>query len=91
MQAQAYEGYFENGQFYPIGQIEHTSGRVRAFLTVFGETAQADTISYEKKASAQEWLDEFYGLLSKANSELREEDFPRMALNRNPELLINEE
>ena len=34
---QAYEGYWENGQFYPVGKTKKTPGRLRAFLTVLDE------------------------------------------------------
>jgi hypothetical protein len=34
---QAYEGFFENGQFYPIGQPVNLLGRRRVVLTVFDE------------------------------------------------------
>ncbi len=34
---QAYEGYWENGQFYPVGQTTKTPGRLRAFLTILDE------------------------------------------------------
>jgi len=34
---QAYEGYFENGQFYPMMQAVRTFGRRRAFLTILDE------------------------------------------------------
>ena len=41
MQAQAYEGYFENGQFYSSGLTEaHIEGRRRAFITIFDEPVQ---------------------------------------------------
>ena len=41
MQAQEYEGYFENGQFYSAGLTEaHIKGRRRAFITILDEPAQ---------------------------------------------------
>jgi hypothetical protein len=39
---QAYEGYFENGQFHAAEKISHvnTKGRRRAFITILDEPAQ---------------------------------------------------
>jgi len=34
---QAYEGYLENGQFFPIGQPIQIVGRHRVIMTVFDE------------------------------------------------------
>jgi hypothetical protein len=38
MQAQAYEGYFENGHFYTAGQTIYIPERRKVFITVFDET-----------------------------------------------------
>jgi hypothetical protein len=43
MQAQAYEGYIEGGQFYPRELPIRLAGRFRAILTVLDVPAQADT------------------------------------------------
>ena len=47
MQAQVYEGYFENGQFYPVGKTVRTRKRMRAMLTVLGvaDTSVSDATS----------------------------------------------
>ena len=37
---QAYEGYYENGHFYPVGQTMRITGRRRAFITILDEPAQ---------------------------------------------------
>ena len=34
---QAYEGYFENGQFYPAGQTMRVTGRRRAVISIFDD------------------------------------------------------
>ncbi|MCL2108312.1 MAG: DUF2281 domain-containing protein [Oscillospiraceae bacterium] len=34
---QAYEGYFENGRFYTVGETAHIKGRKRAFITILDE------------------------------------------------------
>ena len=46
---QAYEGYVEDGRFYPIGQPIQTTERRRAFLTVLDEPAKSTEIE-EKRA-----------------------------------------
>ena len=38
---QAYEGYFENGQFYPVVKTANRPGRQRAFLMVLNESAES--------------------------------------------------
>ena len=37
MQAQAYEGYFENGRFYAAGKAIHIPERQRVFITILDE------------------------------------------------------
>jgi hypothetical protein len=37
MQAQAYEGYFENGQFYAAGQTIRIPERQRVYITILDE------------------------------------------------------
>ena len=37
MQIQAYEGYFENGSFFPVGQAVSIPERRRVFVTVLNE------------------------------------------------------
>ena len=81
MQAQAYEGYIEHGQFYPTGQIQRSDTRLRALLTVLGDSVHTDVAVGEKKSS-KEWLDEFFTLLGSATTELHEEDFPRLQFSR---------
>ena len=39
MQAQAYEGYFENGQFYASGQAVRIPERRRVYITILDEAA----------------------------------------------------
>ncbi len=50
---QAYEGYWENGQFYPVGNTAKTPGRRRAFLTVLDEPAKQP----ESKDASAFWED----------------------------------
>jgi len=49
MQAQAYEGYFENGQFYAAGNVVRIPERRKVFVTVLDELIQKKPL---------EWLDE---------------------------------
>lgn len=52
MQAQAYEGYFENGQFYPIGKEVQVTGRRRAFITIFEEPFKDEFVVDKEKQQA---------------------------------------
>ena len=52
MQAQAYEGYVEGGQFYPKEIPIRFTGRFRAVLTVLDVPTQVDT----SLSSRMEWL-----------------------------------
>jgi allantoicase len=45
---QAYEGYFENGQFFPVVQTAHIKGRRRAFVTILDEPASAPNAKDDK-------------------------------------------
>ena len=42
MQAQAYEGYFENGSFFAAGRTINIPERKRVFLAVFDDPVIAD-------------------------------------------------
>ena len=46
MQARAYEGYFENGQFYAAGQVIRLPERKRLFIKVLDEPLN-DDFDYE--------------------------------------------
>ena len=75
---QAYEGYVENGRFYPTGLLARVTGRQRAILTVLDESMEITAENDDKTFWA-----EFNSLIAQsANEELREEDFPRMRLGR---------
>jgi len=51
MRVQAYEGYWEHGQFYPLAPTVRKSGRTRAILTVLDEPAREEgSISEESHA-----------------------------------------
>ena len=75
---QAYEGYIENGRFYPLGQPLDIQGRRRAIITVFDEPHRQDT-----NASPAVWLAEFNRLLEDSgDEELSMADFPRANFTR---------
>ena len=56
---QAYEGYYENGKFYTVGQtVLPILGRRRAFITILDEPAQDGVLTYNEHAAAwREFLD----------------------------------
>ena len=76
MQAQVFEGYFENGQFFSQSKSSKLKGRYRAVLTVvLDEQIHDDT--------DQSWIDELNEMIAADTSEkLRPEDFPRANFSR---------
>jgi hypothetical protein len=52
MRAQAYEGYFKNGDFFSSGQTIRIPDDRRVFITVFEEPAQEEMTACEKQARA---------------------------------------
>jgi hypothetical protein len=76
-QARTYEGYFENGRFYPIGQMG-IQGRCRVIVTVLDEPHRD-----EAQPNPTAWLDEFNRLLDESGDEkLSMENFPRANFTR---------
>ena len=55
MQLQAYEGYLENGRFYPSKQPMRKMGKVRAILTILEEPAEDAAPLQEESLTA--WQD----------------------------------
>ena len=47
---QAYEGFIENGRFYPLGQTLSIKGRRRVVMTVFDDPAPEQTETLQAKA-----------------------------------------
>ena len=62
MQVQAFEGYWENERFYPLGQPIRKPGKFRAILTLLDEPIQ---ISVPEVASTGEMPDGFTSLVAK--------------------------
>ena len=70
MRVQAYEGYIENGRFYPMDTLTRLPGRFRAVLTVLDVPATEEP--------AADWADELQKMVLESGDELlRMEDFPR--------------
>jgi len=84
---QAYEGYFENGQFHTLVQTTHIKGRRRAIITILDESDEsvelAKSENQETKPEtehAKAWR-EFFEAVN-ASSEEIPETFERVSLNR---------
>ena len=92
MQALAYEGYFKNGRFYTSGKVMPIPEKRKVFITILDETESiTEHEANEQKESAQEWLDDFFRILSTATEELDEKDFPRISFRKPEELFEIEE
>ena len=88
---QEYEGYYENGCFYPTGQTARVIGRRRAKVTIFDEPVRDKPETHDadiaKKLAA---LAECDRIADEAPDEvLRMENFPRFDLGR--ELIVFED
>jgi len=83
---QAYEGYFENGQFYTTGQIAHIKGRRRAIINILDDVvSEAQTRSQKQlvaikrlveanKAITDEPLDEEFDKILSHGIKIKELD-----------------
>ena len=71
---QAYEGYLEKGQVFPIGPLVGIQGRRRVIITVLDEPAR------EKPGT---W-DELDKIVAGMSEKPRLEDFPRCQFGRDP-------
>ena len=86
MQAQAYEGYFEGGNFYTAGKPLRIPERRKVYITIFNEPVH--NIS---SATAPDWLSELHQLLEESGDEkLHMDDFPRMDFGREPLVFSDE-
>jgi len=66
---QAYEGYFEDGHFYPLGRTARVAGRRRAIVTILDEPAR-------EKPDTWAELDKIVSSMTE-DEKLSFEDFPR--------------
>ena len=81
MQARAYEGYFESGNFYTSGKLFRIPERRKVYLTVIDEPVQENT-------DTAKWLDELERMVIESPSaKLNMADFPRMDFGREPVIL----
>jgi len=85
---QAYEGYFENGQFYTLGQTMHIKGRRRAIITILDDPAElAKSEKQETKSEtdhAKAWREFFEA--SNASDESIPEIFEKINFKRETEI-----
>ena len=81
MQVQAFEGYWENGQFYPLGQMASKTGKLRAILTVLNEPVR--DINTAPGEPYTEWLNRLNEAIAlSADEDLP--DIPRSKAMRSP-------
>jgi len=86
--AQTYDGYVENGLFYPKQTLTQAKGRALAVLTIIETPA---TTSIQDNDSLA-WLDELEQMVqSDITPKLRIEDFPRMDFGRIPVIFTDDE
>jgi len=52
---QAYEGYFEDGRFYPVGSITSKPGRIKAFI-ILDEQIEPSKPSQRPKDDERFWI-----------------------------------
>jgi len=79
--AQTYDGYIENGAFYPRQSISRLPSQYVAVLTVIEVPATAP----KQEESPIPWWEELEAMVRADTSpKLRMEDFPRMDFGREP-------
>ena len=69
---QAYEGYFENGQFYPIGQTVHIKGRKRAIINILDDEVPETQTRSQKQYEA---LQKFSAAMKEITDEPLDDEF----------------
>jgi hypothetical protein len=74
-----YEGYYEEGRFYPVGQISSLSSRQRILITVLDEPEQDDATARRLAA-----IDDFFAAIDASGEEVP--DFERVNFNREVDL-----
>lgn len=88
LRSQVYDGYVENGFFYPKAALSRLQGRFKAVLTVI----DVPTTEPEQEDNSTDWLDEFVRMVKEDTSDkLRMEDFPRLDFGREPIIFNDEE
>jgi DNA-binding transcriptional regulator WhiA len=74
-----YEGYYEEGRFYPIGQISSLPGRQRVLITILDESGQDDAVVRRLAA-----IDDFLAAIDASEEDVPE--FERVKFNREVDL-----
>jgi len=77
---QAYEGYFENGKFYSVGQSIQIPERQRVILTVLDEPIT----EHKENEQARAWRD-FFNTINASDEEIPE-TFERFSISREVEI-----
>jgi len=80
---EAYEGYFENGQFFPLNISANIKNRRRVIITVLNDEITDDN-NEEETAQAAAWR-EFFEAINDCDEDVPE-TFERVNFNR--EVLI---
>lgn len=78
---EAYEGYLENGRFFPIGEKVTIPGRRKVLLTLVDDPAPKHAETPQAKA----WR-EFFEAVNNASDEEMAEPFERVSFTREFEL-----
>jgi hypothetical protein len=86
--AQTYDGYVENGKFYPRQSLASSANRFLAVLTVI-EVPVAESIPENDRRTHLNDL--MRSIRKDTTPKLRMEDFPRFDLERNPVVFTNNE
>jgi hypothetical protein len=76
---QTYEGYYEEGRFYPIGQMSGLSGRRRVLITILDEPEHDNATA--RRLSA---IDGFFAAIDASEEDVPE--FERVRFNREVDL-----
>jgi hypothetical protein len=72
---QTYEGYYEEGRFYPIGQMTGLSGRQRVLITILDEP-EHDNATARRLAA----INDFFAAIDASEENVPE--FERIKFNR---------
>ena len=83
--AQTYDGYVENGRFYPRQSINPTPNRFLAILTVIDVPITEPKPENNRMAQLDDLM---RSIREDSSPKLRTEDFPRFDLGREPIVFV---
>jgi len=86
--AQTYDGYVENGRFYPRQSLAPAPGRFLAVLTVIEVPITETAPENDRMAQIEELM---RSIREDTSPKLRMEDFPRFDLGREPIIFLDDE